>query len=156
MTWGVGPWGSGSPWGTGAVLPPPTLISVSSDPGPTAPTSNPAVIAKRGGTVCIVLGTNFADPLTIELLTGSSGSYTVVGSGYVFDPRYDLLRNRCYFGAPTLEVGLYHLRVTTPGGVSGVLEDVIASRLFADEFKTVSVRGKFSPRWATGQRLLRG
>lgn len=156
MTWGIGPWGAGAPWGTGVLLPPPTLIGVSSDPGPTASTTGPAVIDENGGTVCLLLGTNFFDPITIEILIGGSGAYTVVGTGYVFDPRYDLEQNRCYFGAPALERGLYHLRATTAGGTSGVLVNALAARQFAEEFKTLSVRGKFSSKWETGPRILRG
>lgn len=156
MSWGTGPWGSGSPWGTGAALPPPTLIAITSDPGPTASTSSPAVVAERGGTICTLVGTNFADPMTVEILRGGGGAYTVVAEGYIFDPRYDIQRGRCYVGAPALEVGLYSVRVTTAGGTSGVLADVLASRRFAEEFKTLSVRGKWAPVWATGPRLLRG
>lgn len=161
MTWGTGPWGSGSPWGTGVTLPPPTLIGVSSDPGETAPTTNPAVVAIRGGTICKALGTNFftrdSRPfIDIEILTGGPGAYVVVGTGYVFDPDFDIKSNLVFFGAPALARGLYHVRVTTDGGTSNVLTDAIAARLFAEEYKTVSVRGKFAPKWATGPRLLRG
>jgi hypothetical protein len=117
---------------------------------------NPAVVNELGGTVCLAIGTDFADPITVEILIGGSGAYVVVGTGYVVNPRYDVERNRVFFGAPQLTRGLYHVRVTTDGGTSPVLENVIAARLFADEYKTVSVRGKFSPRWATGPRILRG
>lgn len=156
MTWGTGPWGAGSPWGTGSTLPPPSLIGVSSSPGPTAQTAGPAVVDENGGTVCLVVGNNFFDPMTIDILTGGPGAYTVVGTGYVVTPKFDLQRNRCYFGAPALERGLYHIRVTTAGGVSGVLHDAIAAREFADEFKTVSVRSKYASKWETGPRRLRG
>jgi hypothetical protein len=155
MTWGLGAWGH-SPWGGIGAVPPASLISVMSFPGPTAEPANPAVVDENGGTICLLIGSAFSDPMEIEILIGSSPTYTVVGTGYIFDPRYDLERNRCYFGAPALERGLYHVRAITSGGPSGVLENVIAARRFADEFKTVSVRGKFSSKWATGPRILRG
>ena len=160
MSWGIGPWGSGSPWGTGTVLPPPTLISVSSQPGPTAQKSNPAVIARRGGTVCTAFGTNFftreSRPyIDVDLLIGNLGAYEVVATGYVFDSEFDILRNKVLFGAPALQDGLYHLRITTDGGPSPVLENAIEARLFAEEYKTVSVRAKYAPVWATGPRFLR-
>lgn len=156
MSWGTGPWGAGSPWGGGISLPVPGLIAVSSFPDPTAEATLPAVVNEIGGTICLAIGTNFADPITVDILIGGLGSYTVVANGYVVDPRFDVESNRVFFGAPALVRGLYHLRVTTAGGTSGVLENVIAARLFADEYKTVSVRGKFSPKWITGPRILRG
>jgi len=160
MSWGTGPWGTGSPWGIGTVLPPPTLIGVSSQPGPTAQKANPAVIARRGGTVCTAFGTNFFTReerpfIDVELLAGSVGSYEVVGTGYVFDFEFDILRNKVFFGTPSLQDGLYHLRIRTDGGESGVLENVIEARLFAEEYKTISVRGKYAPVWKTGPRFLR-
>lgn len=156
MTWGIGPWGAGSPWGTGTALAPPTLIGVSSSPGPTASSSGPAVVDENGGTICTLIGTNFADPTTIDILVGGPGSYVVVAQGYIFDVRYDLRANRIVFGAPALERGLYHVRATTGGGPTSVLSNVIAARRFAEEHKTLSVRGKFSSTWETGPRILRG
>ena len=160
MTWGKGPLGL-SPWGTGTTLPPPSLIAVTSDPGPTAEVTSPAVVAERGGTILTIVGTNFfasddAPFVTIEALLGGPGSYQVVGTCFVFDPEFDVARNRIFAGAPALLQGLYHLRVTTEGGESNVLENVIAARLFAEEYKTLSVRGKFAPKWRTGPRHLRG
>lgn len=156
MTWGTGSWGTTNPWGTGTALPPPTLVAVSSEPGPTAPRSNPATVAIKGGTVCQAFGTNFFDPMTVQIGTGNAFSFTALLEGYIFDPAFDLRSNSVYFGAPRLLEGLYSLRVVTEGGPSNVLENVISARLFADEFKTVSVRGKFAPKWKTGPRILRG
>lgn len=156
MSWGTGSWGAGAPWGTGSAAPPPTLTAVVSDPGPVAPSTNPAVVAIKGGTVCRLIGTNFSDPMTIEIGLGSGGSFVAVAEGFVFDPELDLRRNRVFFGAPRLERGLYSVRVTTVGGVSGVLEDAIAARLFADEYKTVSARSKFARKWLSGTRILKG
>ena len=118
------------------------------------------MIARRGGTVCTVFGTNFfareLHPyIDVELLTGGAGSYTVVATGYVFDPEFDIFPNKVHFGAPALQSGLYHLRVTTDGGATSVLENVIEARLFAEEYKSVSVRAKYAPVWKTGTRFLR-
>lgn len=156
MTWGTGPWGSGSPWGTGSVLPPPSIIAVSSEPGLTAEKTAPAVVDELGGTICRVVGTNFYDPTTIELLIGGPGAYEVVANGYVVDAVFDLRANYVVFGSPALALGLYHLRVTTEGGESSVLENVIASRAFAKDHKIVSVRSKYAPKWRTGPRYLKG
>ena len=155
MTWGTGPWGTSSPWGTGVALPPPSIISVTSDPGDTAPKSNPAVIARRGGTICTLLGTNFFDPTIVEVLIGGAGAYTKVAEGYIFDAEFDLKRSKLFFGAPALVDGLYHVRIVTEGGQSNVLESVLEARLFAEEYKTVSVRAKYAPVWKTGERYLR-
>jgi hypothetical protein len=105
--------------------------------------------------VCTALGTNFFDPATVQILTGGPGGYVVVGTGYIYDAEFDLKRNKLFFGAPALEDGLYHLRITTDGGESGVLEDVLEARLFSEEYKTVSVRGKYAGVWKTGSRVLR-
>lgn len=156
MSWGTGSWGGSAAWGTGVTLPPPALIGVSSDPGPTAPRTGPAVVDVLGGTVCLLLGTNFVDPMTIDIGLGVGGGFTALARGYIFDPEFDLEANRVYFGAPALEAGLYNVRVTTGGGESGVLAGALAARPFADEYKVASVRGKFSTKWATGPRILRG
>jgi len=155
MSWGVGPWGSGSPWGTGTALPVPTLIGVSALGDFDASTTGPAAVDFRGGTICILAGTGFFDPTLIEVLSGGPGNYVVEGIGYVVTPEFDLTRSTIYFGAPHLtRDGLYHLRATTDGGVSNVLPGVLLAQQFAEEFKTLSVRGKFAPAWDTGPRLL--
>lgn len=155
MTWGSsGPWGAGSPWGTGSTLPPPSLVAIASEADTDAPTVNPAVVNELGGTICTLVGTNFSDPITIDILAGGPGAYSVVATGYVFDPEFDLKSNRVIFGAPALGIGTYSVRVTTEGGTSNVLQDVIAARTFADEYKTLSVRSKWAPKWSTGSREL--
>ena len=153
MTWGSASWGAGSPWGTGTVLPPPTAVVVTSNVDPTTPTT-PAVVAIRGGTVCRLFGTNIFDPVTVEISL-NIGGFTVIAEGFVFDPEFDVARNHVWFGAPRLDRGLYSIRIVTAGGPSNVLVDAIIARPLADEFKTVSVRAKFSPKWRTGPRLLR-
>jgi hypothetical protein len=149
VTWGDGgSWGSGSPWGTGAALPPPTLISVAS---PLAiSTGLPAIVERRGGTVCRVLGTNFFDPLTIEILRAA----VVVGTGYLFDAEFDLNRTRAFVGMPALADGFYDLRVTTEGGDSNVLTDALEYRLVSEQVKIHRVRIGYSAPWITGPRLL--
>lgn len=154
MSWGTGPWGAGSAWGTGADLPPPTLLLVQSDPGPVAPVSGPAVVDVLGGTVCRLFGTNFFAPMTVELGIGGGGSFAPLAEGVIVDYEFDLVRNALYFGCPRLEAGLYSLRATTPGGSTGVLHNVVDARPFADEHKTASVRSKFAPKWSTGPRIL--
>lgn len=156
MTWGIGPWGSGSPWGTGTILPPPTISSVRSDPGPTAGSSGPSVIDEEGGSILTVHGTNFDEAMIVELVLGGPGTYAAVAECYIFDARYDVTRSRCYVGTPAVERGLYHVRVTTTGGMSNVLEDVVAARDFAYRRKVLEARSKFSPKWDTGPRILRG
>lgn len=156
MTWGTGPWGSGSPWGTGTILPPPTISTVRSEPGPTAPVVSPAVIDEEGGSILVVHGTNFDADMVVELVLGGPGTYAAVASCYIFDARYDVQRTRCYVGTPAVERGLYHVRVTTSGGDSNVLEDVVAARAFAYRRKVLEVRSKWAPKWNTGPRILRG
>jgi hypothetical protein len=155
VTWGgAGTWGAGAAWGTGGGedIPAPTLAGVSTTPPPLAIGASPAVVAERGGTVATAFGTNFFDPLTIDILDSFS---VVVANGYVFDPEFDLQQSRVIFGVPALEVGLYGLRITTASGTTGILTDAIESRLFAEEYKTLSVRGKYSRVWKTGPRILR-
>lgn len=141
MTWGIGPWGAGSPWGTGVTLPPPTLIGVS-----------PAIVDTEGGSGITLLGTNFYDPMTVDVLHGG----LVVGTGIIFDPEFDLQQNRVYVGLPALAVGFYDLQVTTDGGSSPILVGALEYRVFANDFKVVSVRSKWAAVWNTGPRILSG
>jgi hypothetical protein len=139
MTWGSGKWGESTPWGTGLTLPPPVLSAIS-----------PAIVARRGGDVIKVVGENFFDPITIEVLKGLA----VVGTCYVFDAELDLERNRVFTGTPALADGFYSLRVTTDGGESNILVNVLEYRLFSEEVKTHRVRIGFAAPWVTGPRLL--
>lgn len=152
MSWGTTSWGSGSSWGTGETLPTPSISDLAID-APSIPGEDPAADVE-GGTVIRIFGNGFFDPIEIELLTGTTGAYEVVGVGYVWNPEFDLRSNWVYFGAPALDAGLYHLRVRTDGGESNVLEDAIRYRVFAERYKIVSVRGKHSRNWETGRRLL--
>lgn len=140
MSWGSGPWGSGSPWGTGSSAPPPTLIAVSG-----------SVIDVEGGTVVRIVGTNFEDPALIELILGG----TVRGVGYVHEPRYDLRANRIDAGMPAVPAGVYDLRVTTSGG-SATLLAALEAKPHAEEWRVVEGRGKWARAWRLGRRFFGG
>jgi hypothetical protein len=161
VTWGIGPWGL-TPWGTGGALPVPALAAIQSFPGPLAENTGPAVVDELGGTVCLALGSGFDVSVTVEILAGPIGTPIVVVDedgkpvmGYVAQTRYDVTSSRVYFGAPALTRGLYHVRLSTDGGTSSVLENAIAARSFAYDYKIVSARAKLAPQWATGTRELR-
>lgn len=136
--WGGTTWGAGSPWGTGSAAPPPTLVSAS-----------PSVVERRGGTVVALFGSNFQDPLTVELLQGG----VVIADGYIFDPRFDLTRNRVYVGMPALDDGVYDVRVTTDGGTATAL-GIIEAKLHAEEHRVVANRAKWAQPWDVGERYL--
>lgn len=152
MTWGTGSWGAGSPWGIGASAPPPTIIAVSSVE-PTAPLTGGQVVARRGGDVIKIVGSNFVNPITIEVL---NAGLEVVGTCYPFDDLglFALKPNTVFCGTPALPDGLYSLRVTTVGGSSTVLEDALQYELFAEEMKTQRVRVGLMRKWKAGRRLL--
>jgi hypothetical protein len=139
MTWGTGKWGETSPWGTGVALPPPVLAAAS-----------PTIVERRGGTVIKLLGENFFDPMTVDILQSS----VVVANGYIFDPEFDLERNRAFVAMPALPDGFYDIQVTTDGGTSGVLVNAVEYRLHSEEVKVQRVRIGFAQPWVTGPRLL--
>lgn len=144
MGWGTSEWGTGG-WGAEDGTAPPTLLS-----------SSPSVVSHEGGTVVRLVGDYFRDPMTIEILTGTLGSYVVVGAGYIPNPRYDISPSEAFFGTPALAADVtYHVRITTASG-SVVLENAFTSRVLAEEFKVHAARGKYAPAWETGLRLLRG
>lgn len=155
MSWGTGPWGAGSPWGsTLATAAPPTLAGVASATISIASSSSPAVVDRLGGTVITLLGSGFTLDATVEIYTATLG---VVAYASIVRPELDVVAagSKIYAGCPALEPGTYGVRVVTPGG-SSELADAIAAREFADAHKIVSVRGKWAPRWATGPRILHG
>lgn len=159
MSWGLGTWGALSPWGTGAVTPPPTLIAVGTTD-----------IDVLGGDVTTVVGTNFLDPMVVEFLQGGVviGASTIPGSAYadsvtagtargiILDPRYDISPNRVYVGTPALAAGVYDVRVTTEGGVSAVLVGALTAKPVAMEHRVLSMRSKWARAWQVGPRLLSG
>ena len=140
MTWGTGPWGAGGPWGSGSAAPPPTLIGVS-----------PEIVDREGGTIVLILGTNFADDMEVEIRKAGAA----VGTGYIFDPRFDVSLNRAYVGMPALDDGVYDLRVTTSGGVVDLL-NALDVREHANEYPVVSCRSKWSLPWSVGPRIMSG
>ncbi len=154
--WGGGPWGASDqinqPWGTGAAGPPPSLIAVTSPYG--RGPSGVALCERRGGTVVTIGGTNFRDPMTVEVLSGGGGSFTVEGTGYIFDPAFDVRGNRIFAGLPALADGLYHLRVTNDGGVSNVLIDALEYALFPEEWRVVNRRRGWAKVWDVGPAFL--
>jgi len=137
MPWGTGPWGE-TPWGTGVEFPPPVLSGIS-----------PTILAEQGGTVLKILGENFFAPVQVDVLDAG----VVIASGFVFDAEFDVEQNRIFAGMPALPTGVYDLRITTPGGDSNTLFDVLDYRLFADESKVQRVRIGFAQPWRTGPRL---
>jgi hypothetical protein len=138
VTWGSGSWG-GSPWGIGVVLPPPILSAVT-----------PAIVEREGGTILKLFGENFFAPMTLSILTG----ITPIAEAFMFDPEFDLQRNRAFYGLPALPDGYYNLQVTTAGGDSNILFDAIEYRLFSEEVKAHRIRTAFAAPWATGPRIL--
>lgn len=104
-----------------------------------------------GGTIIRLLGDNFYDPMTVEVLL----SGLVVGTCYMFDPALDLTRNVALIGSPPLAAGTYDLRVTTGAGTV-TLANAIQAMLFAEEMKVHRVRIAYGHRWKTGDRLLGG
>jgi hypothetical protein len=97
-----------------------------------------------------LLGTNFNDPMIIDVLQ----SGVVVGNAFYFDAEFDLESNLCFVGMPALDDGFYDMQVTTPGGTSPLLVNAVEYRLFAEEMKVQRVRIGFSSPWAAGGRLL--
>jgi hypothetical protein len=79
----------------------------------------------------------------------------VKGTGYIFDPRYDIARNRAHVGMPAVAAGVYDLRVTNDSG-SDTLVGAIEAKPHADEYKVVSNRSKWARPWAVGPRILSG
>lgn len=156
--WGIGDWGGidGNPWGGvgDAAVSPPTIDAVISPLG-LSPNGG-QLVDVLGGDVIQIIGTEFEDSMTIEILTGPGGGpYTSVGTCYTFDPRYDLTTTRVFTGTPPLAAGKYHLRITNTAG-SVVLEDALDYQPFAEEVKVNRARAGFARQWATGRRILVG
>lgn len=139
--WGFSPWGTGTYGGVpGVGLP--AIYSVS-----------PGTLEVEGGTILTIVGTNFIPELVPQVLTGVFGSYTVIAEGYLFDPNFDLTATRAIVGMPALNTGSYHLRVTTPIGLSNVLENVLIYKPHAEEVIAQKGRAGWSPKWKTGTRM---
>lgn len=139
MPWGTSPWGLG-PWGGGA----PVIDLVVTPWGG-------GIVDVLGGDVITIGGSNFADPVLIEVLFGGN----VVGTCYVFDPRYDVSASRIYCGTPALAQGTYDVRVTTDAGTS-TLVGALTYEPIADQLKVERVRISLARVWSAGPLVLRG
>lgn len=138
--WGLGEWGLDE-WGSpGVSADPPLLVGVF-----------PGVANVAGGTVVLLLGANFQDPMTVEVLL--SGQFKDVA--VIADARYDLTKNRVYVGLPALPIGTYDIKATTALG-DFTLENAVEYRLFAEELKVETARRKWARAWNLGVRLLVG
>jgi hypothetical protein len=105
-----------------------------------------------GGDVITIGGTGFYDPMLVEVLDGGGA---VVGTCYIFDPRYDVFKSRIYCGTPALPRATYDLRVTSGTG-SDTLVGALVYEPIADQIKVERVRTGFASAWLSGRRLLRG
>lgn len=108
-----------------------------------------AIVEKRGGTVVTLTGTGFDTGMTVEVLSG----LTVVGTGYVFDPVFDLTATSLKVGMPALDPGVYDLQVTN-GVNTAQLTMAIEAMLHAEELKVHEVRRGFAAPWDVGPRIL--
>jgi len=109
------------------------------------------IVDVLGGDVITIGGSNFYDPVLVEVLFGG----LPVGTCYVFDPRYDVSRSRIYCGTPALAQGTYDLQVTTGAG-SAIFVGALNYEPIADQMKVERVRVGFASPWTSGRRLLRG
>jgi hypothetical protein len=168
MTWGTGPYGT-DPWGgDGAAGKPPAIAAVGSwglgpwgtgtwgglgEPveGPGIFVVGPTIADVKGGTVISIFGSGFIDPLIIELYDGA----IKVGEGKYFEARLDVRLEKMLVGMPALPVGSYGLKVITPFGASGILEDAVQYKVFAEEGKVQRVRRRWANAWQIGERLFR-
>ena len=140
--WGIQPWGLG-PWGGGVAAPISNLFSVTNADG------GPAICDVKGGTVIIVHGENFLDPIVFEILD-SLGA--VVGLTYYPFGDLDVRLTKAVVGTPALPAGDYTLRVQGSPPGSDTLS--ISYIRYAEEMKPQRVRGRFAPFWSTGERIL--
>ncbi len=138
--YGIDPYGLG-PYGGSA---PPVILEVL--------TPDNGIVDVLGGDVITILGLNFADPMTAEILSGVF-PYTLEAETFMFDARYDLTKSTARYGAPPMPAGTYHVRITTPSGTT-VLVDAITYAPVSHELKVDRMRGAFASVWATGDRYL--
>jgi hypothetical protein len=142
-SWGFGEWGL-SPWG--CVEPgedPPIIYDVS-----------PGVLEVEGGTVVTITGANFFPTFIPRVLTGPiGGPYELLKEGFLFDPDFDLTPTVAKPGMPALPTGTYHLQISTPLGLSNVLEDALVYKLHAHPVKAQKGRNFWSPKWAVGKKV---
>ena len=104
---------------------------------------------KRGGTVVELTGTGFDNSMTVDILLAAA----VVGTGYIFDPEFDVTATSAFVGLPALPPNVtYDIRVTV-GINSGTLGNALLPLLYAEESKVHEARRSFSNVWDTGPRL---
>jgi hypothetical protein len=138
--WGLDPWGGGNP----GALPGPILTAIVG-----------GLLDTRGGTVLEIIGMNFFPTFVPQVLIGVGPGYTLIAEGYLFEPRFDIRNKgtRALPGMPPAPVGTYHLRVKTPAGLSGVLENVLTYAVFAEEQKVQKASQAFAIAWNTSRRI---
>ena len=108
-----------------------------------------SLVEKRGGTVVKLTGTGFDSSMIVEVLLAAA----VVGTGYIFDPVFDVTSTTAYVGMPALPPGvLYDIRVTV-GVDTGTLANALFPILHAEESKVHGARRSFSLAWRLGPRL---
>lgn len=155
MPYGTSGYGNSAVWG-GALssIAAPTLVAV----GPTDGYGI-AYAEEDGGTLLTLTGTGFYYPIIVDVLrdgTLITDKYGKPARAFVYDPERELRASVVYAGMPSLDPGFYDLRVTTPSGTSNVLARAVEYRLYAEQFRVVNLRGKFSTAWRSGVRFLRG
>jgi hypothetical protein len=133
-------------------MPAPTLTTITA----VRPASIPNVCDVAGGTVVLIVGTNFAPPVTIRVRSGSDDILDNEGKparGFVWDVQRNLTATQIYAGMPALAAGTYNVAVITDEGTSN--EIAVEYRLYAEEHRVLSARQKFAKRWRAGARFLR-
>lgn len=106
-------------------------------------------LEKRGGTVIEITGAGFDSSAVVSVLdTG-----TPVGTGYIFDPVFDVTATKLYVGMPAVDPGTYDLSVTV-GSDTGVLVGALIYVLFSEENKLHEVRRNWGSNWEVGVRIL--
>jgi hypothetical protein len=103
---------------------------------------------KRGGTVIEIHGNNFDDTAVIEIKSGA----VTLGTGYIFDPVFDVTSTKLYVGLPAVAPGTYDLSVTV-GVTSATLANALVYVLFAEDSKIHEARRGFSSAWRVGPRI---
>ena len=135
--WGLDYWGAAR---EGEVAP--TIYEVS-----------PGLLEVEGGTILTIVGADFFPEFIPQVVSGPPGGpYELLAEGYLFDPEYDLTPDRALPGMPPMVAGVYSLRVSTPAGLSNVLENALTYAPFADEVIIQKVRSAWSAKWRVGAR----
>ena len=129
------------------------LILFEGGEGPVAPVTitgvSDAIVPRRGGLVLEITGTGYDATAVVELEQAA----VVHGTGYIFDPDFDVTATTMFVGLPPLPDGVYDLRVTAALGTA-ISALAIEYRLFAEETKVMHVRGSFAQPWRVGPRIL--